>query len=181
MKTLNKKFFTHYSLLITHYSRLRRVGFTLIEILLTMGIFSLLIYLASSSLMKIQKSRLLNDKLWQTASIIRETQSRAVSGEATESSHFRFGVLFDQDFYQEFATLSDFAGRLQIYDLINDLPSSLRFVDFNLPDNCLQPNDCIIFSAIEGTPSANGSISLENQVDKEKKTIYINQQGKVNF
>ena len=156
-------------------------GFTIIEVLLAIGIFSLLIYLASSSLMKIQKSSLLNDNLWQAGSILRETQSRAASGEAVESSHFRLGVLFNRDFYQEFATLSDFAGRRQIYDLINNLPSTLTFVDFNLPDTCLQPNDCIIFSAIEGNPSSSGSISLENQAGKEKKTIFINEEGKVNF
>lgn len=156
-------------------------GFTLIEVLLTIAIFSLLIYLASSSLIKIQNSSLLNDNLWQAGSILRETQSRAVSGEATESSHFRFGVLFNQDFYQEFTTLSDFAGRRQIYDLTNNLPSALAFVDFNLPDTCLQANDCIIFSAIEGTPSSDGSISLENQADNEKQTIFINEEGKVSF
>jgi len=174
MEILNKKIFTH-------YFRRRRAGFTLIEVLITMAIFSILVYLASASFIKIQKSRLLNDNLWQIASILRQAQSKAVAGEAVNNDHLYFGVVFTEDNYQEFATLTDFANRQSAYDLTTDLPGRLIFTGFNLPDTCLQPNDCIIFSPIEGIPSADASIILENQVDGERKTIFINEEGKVSF
>ena len=156
-------------------------GFTLIEVLLTMGIFSLLVYLASVSFIKIQKSHLLTDTLWQITTILRQAQSKSVSGEAVENSHLHFGVLFSESYYQEFATLTDFANRQSVYDLTTDLPGRLIFTDFNLPDTCLQLNDCIIFSPIEGTSSTNASVSLKNQADGEKKTLFINEEGRVNF
>ena len=156
-------------------------GFTLIEALLTMGIFSLLFYLASSSFIQIQKSHLLKDSLWQLVSIIRQTQSKSASGEVLNHSHLRFGILFREDYYQEFTTTTDYTNRQQVYDLVTDLPNKLCFIDFNLPDTCIQSGDCIIFSSIEGMPSASASISLENKVSGEKKTIFINEQGKVSY
>lgn len=156
-------------------------GLTLIEMLLAVGIFSLLFYLSSVSFVKIQRSHLLSDNTWQVGAIIREAQSRALSGEAIGDDHLYFGVLFNENSYQEFATLSDFSNREQIYDLTTDLPSSLHFFSFNLPDNCLGSKDCLIFSPIEGTPSASGSIILEDLIDGDKKTIVINQEGKVSF
>jgi len=156
-------------------------GFTLMEFIVVIAIFSLLAYLASVSFVKMQKSRLLKDNVWKISSVLRQAQSKAVSGEGINGSHLRFGVLFNDDYYQEFASLTDFSNRQTDYDFVTDLPSSLIFTDFNLPDTCLIANDCIIFSPIEGSPSASGNIKLENQVDSEKKTIEINEQGKVNF
>lgn len=156
-------------------------GLTLIEMLLAVGIFSLLFYLSSVSFVRIQRSRLLSDNAWQVGAIIREAQSRALSGEAIGDDHLYFGVLFKENSYQEFATLSDFSNREQIYDLTTNLPSSLHFLNFNLPDNCLGSKDCLIFSPIEGTPSASASIILEDLTDGDKKTILINQEGKVSF
>jgi prepilin-type N-terminal cleavage/methylation domain-containing protein len=156
-------------------------GFTLIEVIIAMAIFSLLFYLASVSYYRMQKARLLDDQLWQIASILRQQQNKSTSGEVVENSQLRFGVLFADDYYQEFATLSDFNNREESYDLINDLPAKFAFVTFNLPDTCLQANDCIFFSSIEGTPSAIGTIVLENQKDGESQAISINEQGKVSF
>jgi len=156
-------------------------GFTLIELIIVMAIFSLLIYLTSTSFIQIQKSRFLNDNVWQISVILRQAQNKAISGKSIAGDHLRFGVLFSENYYQEFATLTDFANRDESYDLITNLPLKLHFIDFNLPDICLQSNDCIIFSSIEGISLANGSISLENKVDEKKKKISINQEGKVSF
>lgn len=156
-------------------------GVSVIEALLAVAIFSLLVYLASISFIQIQQSHLINDNLWQIASVIRENQSRAASAEGTGGNQFRFGVVFTQDSYQEFATLTNYAVRELTYDFTNDLPSSLAFSDFNLPNDCLQSHDCLIFSVVEATLSASGTISLENLKTGEKKGLSINAQGQVNF
>jgi len=158
-----------------------RQGATLLELVVALGIFSLLFYLALASLTKIQQSHLLADNLWQTASILRRAQSRAMSGEENNDQPLNFGVLFTADYYQEFATSSDYSHRETDFDWQTDLPSALVFEDFNLPDSCLAAADCLLFSAIEGTPSAAGQISLKNSSSGEKETIFINQLGRVDF
>ena len=156
-------------------------GFTLIETTVSLAIFSLLFYLASSSYSWMQKSRLLDDQLWQIASVLRQQQNKSASGEEAGNQQLSFGVVFRANSYQEFATLIDFNSRETSYDLDNLLADRLVFINFNLPNTCLQPNDCIIFSPIEATSSANGTVVLENEVDSKRRTIIINQQGKVSF
>ena len=156
-------------------------GVSVIETLLAVAIFSLLVYLASASFIQVQQSHLINDNLWQIASVIRENQSKAASAEGTGGNQLRFGIVFTQDSYQEFATLTNYANRELTYDFTNDLPSSFVFSDFSLPNDCFQPHDCLIFSVVEATLSASGTISLENLKTGEKKGLSINTQGQVNF
>lgn len=156
-------------------------GFTVIELIVTLGIFSFILYLSSVSFINIQKSNLLNDSLWQMAVVIRQSQSNAALGKASAETQLRFGVLFSQNYYQEFRTTSNFASRDSSFDLISNLSKSLQFVNINLPDTCLQVNDCIIFNSISGLPSAGGSVDLEVKESNDKKTISINQQGKVSY
>lgn len=151
------------------------------EVVLATGIFALIFYLAVVSFAKIQKTRLLADNAWRLVSVLREGQSRAASGEAVGDGYLSFGVLFADDYYLEFATLTDYANRLADYDLETDLSDKLEFISFNLPDNCLGLNDCIIFSPIEGTPSASGSINLKHIPENKIRTININNQGQVGF
>jgi len=159
----------------------RQSGFTVIEVIVTMAIFSLLFYLASVSYNQMQKSRLVEDQIWQVVSVLRQQQNKAALGEEVSNQQLSFGVVFTTNSYQEFATLTDFSNRETSYDLVNDLASRLEFTNLNFPNTCLQPNDCIIFSPIEGTPSASATVVLENQVGNLRKTISINQQGKVSF
>ncbi|MFC1711709.1 Tfp pilus assembly protein FimT/FimU [Patescibacteria group bacterium] len=156
-------------------------GLTLIEIVLTIGIFSLVLYFVSVSFIKVQRGNILSDNTWQITAILREAQNRSFSGEAIGEDQLHFGVLFSQNSYREFATTSNYAARDLDFDVLNNLASILEFTNINLPDNCLQPNDCIIFSPIVGTPSASGSIHLRNKVDQAIKKISINSQGKVSF
>lgn len=158
-----------------------KAGFTLIETTLVLAIFSLLVYLSSASFIQMQKARLLTDNLWQVVSVLRQSQSQAAAGEASGSGRLRFGVLFGRNFYQEFTSLTDYGARNTSFDFTTNLPERLEFTDFNLPGSCVIPNDCIIFSGLEGTPSAGGSISLTRPKDNSKKTVYINQQGGVSY
>jgi prepilin-type N-terminal cleavage/methylation domain-containing protein len=156
-------------------------GFTLIELVATLAIFSFLVYLSSISYIKIQKSRLLADNSWRVEAVLREAQAKSAAGIVEGEDLLSFGVAFSNNNYQEFATTTDFSNRQTGYDLVTDLPSNLQFINLNLPNNCFTANDCIIFSPIEGNPSNSGQLTIEDLNDGNKKTITINQLGKVNF
>lgn len=156
-------------------------GFTLIEIVVVTAIIFVLFALAVISFNQIQRSHLLNDNVQQIVSLLRQSQSQAASGEAIGEDQLYFGIVFTNDSYTEFKTLTDFSNRETDYDLTTDLADSLDFININLPDNCLGIDDCVLFSPIDGTPSASGNISLTSQTDGAVKTIYINEQGKVSF
>ncbi len=156
-------------------------GFTFIEMTVVLAICSLLFYLASASFIKLQQGRLLKDYLEQVIAVIRRAQSKVASGESLGESHLEFGVLFAPGYYQEFATLSDYANREVAFDLVTELPRELEFTDLNLPDTCLVVGDCLIYSALEATPSAGGSFILRNQSNGDFKTVFVNALGKVEF
>ncbi|PIS09011.1 hypothetical protein COT75_04080 [Candidatus Beckwithbacteria bacterium CG10_big_fil_rev_8_21_14_0_10_34_10] len=160
---------------------IKKKGFTVTEIMVVVAIFSLLIYLSSAAYIRIQKSRLLNDNLWQTSSVVRQAQNKAVSGLEEADTPLRFGVVFEADSYQEFATGSNFAARIESFDLVTNLPFPLVFTNFNLPDTCYQANDCLIFSVASGRPASSGSVSLENPRDGSSRTFFINEEGKVSY
>lgn len=156
-------------------------GFTLIEVIVVTAIVFVLFSLSAVSFSQLQKSHLLNDQAWQIITLLRQSQSQAVSGEAIDDDHLYFGIVFTNNSYLEFKTITDFNSRETEYDLTTELSDKLSLININLPNNCLAVNDCILFSPIEGTPSASGSFSLTNQADGAVKTIYINDQGKVSF
>jgi len=152
-------------------------GYTLIEVLLTIALFALLFYLASASYLQIQKSTLLNDYTEEVVSVVRQMQSRASDGESKDDQQLKFGVAFSADSYLIFATATDFAQRESEFNFTKTIPSSLIFKNYQLPDNCFQENDCVIFSSIQGLPSGEGSIVLENQNSSQHNRIFINNQG----
>lgn len=159
----------------------KKVGAALLEVVVATGIFALIFYLTIVAFVRIQRARLLADNAWRLVAVLRETQSRAASGEAVGDDYLSFGVLFTDDYYQEFATLTDYSNRQTDYDLVTNLSDKLEFINFNLPDNCLGLNDCIIFSPIEGVPATNGNISLRYIPENNIRIININNQGQVSF
>lgn len=163
------------------FELIQKKGFTLIELSTTIGIFLILFCLAAVSFFNLQKAGLLKDNLWQIAATLRQAQNRTASASSINEIHLRYGILFTSTSYDEFATTTNYLDRQQDADLQITLPSSLSFTNLNLPDNCLQAHDCIIFSTLNGIPSAAGSVTLKNNLDQEQKTISINNEGKINF
>lgn len=149
------------------------------EATVVLTIFFLLVYLSSAAFIQIKKSRLMTDYSNQVVAILRQAQLKAASGEAVNNNRLYFGVLFGSDYYQEFATLTNYSQREQSYNFTMALPGKIKFTDLNLPDDCLGINDCIIFSPAEGTVSGAAGISLIEETNGHKKTIIINQQGAV--
>jgi prepilin-type N-terminal cleavage/methylation domain-containing protein len=158
-----------------------RKGFSAIELLVGMGIFSLLLYLSSVFYSRIQRNHLFSDNIWQLAAILREAQNKAASGIVSDDNHLRYGIVFTTSNYREFATVGNFNERDQGYDLVTALPTDLQFTNLSLPNTCLQNNDCIIFSTANGTPSARGQITIEDTTQNISKVISINEEGKVSY
>lgn len=160
---------------------LSETGFSIIEMMLVLAIFFLLFYLAAVSFNKLQQKSLFQENLQQIVSVIRKTQNKAQGGESLNNQHLKFGIIFNANSYQEFATFTDFNQRQTDYDLINLLPETLNFTSLNLPDTCLAPHDCLLYAPIEATPSAAASLVLQNPGSLEKETIYINHLGQVSY
>ncbi len=156
-------------------------GFSIIEMMVVLAIFFLLFSLATIAFSRLQQKSLLDESLQQLVSVIRKTQNKAQSGEALNNQHLKFGIIFNANSYQEFATFTDFNQRQPDYDLLNLLPEILNFTDFDLPDTCLVSHDCLIYLPVQATPSARGSVALENPNSLEKKTIYINDLGQISY
>jgi prepilin-type N-terminal cleavage/methylation domain-containing protein len=156
-------------------------GFSLIELIVSIAIIFVIIYLSSVSFIRLQRSSLLSDSLWQAVSVLRQMQNRALAGESFVDDHLKFGVIFNEAGYQEFATFSDYANRRTFYDFDYTLPEKVVFTYFDMPDTCVVPNDCVIFQSLTGTASAEGNIRLFNQTDGASKRININTQGRVSY
>jgi Tfp pilus assembly protein FimT len=154
-------------------------GMTLVEAVVAMAIFLLVFYLASASFVQFYKKGGLENYLEQTTATLREAQARASAGESENDNLLYFGVLFEEDSFQQFATLSDYNNRVVSWDFSTDLDEKLSFSNISLPDSCVEANDCILFFPIEATTSASGSVTIENQ-SGESKTININTQGRIN-
>lgn len=160
---------------------LNNKGLSLIETLIGAGIFSILLYLSALFYNRVQRGRLLTDHLGQLIAIIREAQHKSATGQANGDIHFNFGLVFTSNGYQEFATTTNFVTRDTKFDLITNLPIGVRFMDINMPNNCIVNNDCIMFSPMTGTPSAIGAVTIKEDASNESKRITINQEGKVSY
>jgi prepilin-type N-terminal cleavage/methylation domain-containing protein len=156
-------------------------GFSLTEIIISVGVFCILLYMSAVSLNQIQRSRLLSDSLWQLVSIIRENQQKSSSGISSANNHLRFGIVFTNLSYKEFATTGNYANRIQSYDFITNLPPGLSFNNFNLPDSCLGVRDCLLFFPMTGTLSANGKVVIRDTGRQMEKSLLINQEGKITY
>lgn len=155
-------------------------SFTLIETIVALAIFSLLIYFASAANIYFQQSNLLNDYIEEVSVIILRSQNRALSGQIDENNnYYSFGIAFSPNGFLEFKTISDFPNRKKEDDWQTFLPSNLIFSTISLPNSCQSQNDCLIFSPLEGTISAQGILKLENLKTKKAKNIYINKMGKL--
>lgn len=156
-------------------------GLSIIETLIGAGIFSILLYLSALFYGRVQRGQLLTDNLWQLTAIIREAQHKSSSGKASGDNHLSFGVVFTGNGYQEFATTTNFISRDTAFDLSTNLPQGIRFLNINMPNNCVNNNDCILFNPMTGTPSAIGAVTMLEDSSGNSKRININQEGKVSF
>jgi len=153
----------------------KQKGFTLVEVIVAMTIFSLLAGLLSISMINTQPRASLNSTIVSLTSDIKHQQLKAISGEIKDDSTFPYGIHFESNSYTLFA-----GNTFQSSDPTNftvNLENNLSFINITFPGSSL------VFSQNTGdvsgfTPGSN-TITLHNSVTNEQKMLTVNRFGSV--
>ena len=151
-------------------------GFTIIELVTTIGIIAILAAVATLSLLGRKGTTELSITAQQIATLLREAQSRAVS----QASSTSWGVYFDNvaatsSFYAIFRG-SSYSSSTEIGH--HRLPPSVRYVPLSLP---LGSTSSVFFASFTGAPNVPLSISVELFSGTASATISVNALGAVSF
>ena len=150
-------------------------GFTLIEILVIIGIMVILVALAIPSYRFFQKESDLNNSAEEIINTLRLAQNKTLASE--EAS--KYGVYFDAVSTPNQYTLfkgENYASRDSSFDEIHKLSSFLEIYEISLAGGGSE----VVFDRISGTTSQFGSMSIGLKDNPAKtKTIYIASSGQV--
>lgn len=149
-------------------------SFTLIEILIVIGILALLIAMAFPAFRSFQAESDLNDSVNGTINALRLAQSKTLASEEASQwgIYFSTSTAFHQ--YTLFQGAS-YASRVISSDEVYDFPGSVEVYNINLGG---EPE--VVFDRLIGSTNQFGDISLRLKTDPTKKqTIYIENSGQV--
>ena len=139
-------------------------GFTLVEILLVIGMLAFLVTIITPITLDFYKSQQLDTHTRQIIQMLRRAQLSAMSVEEDCS----FGVYLTNDNYTLFRG-SSYMTRETQYDEVFDLPPIINISGLSEA----------VFSKLDGLSSATGQIILTNNI--KTNTIDINEMGRVNL
>jgi Tfp pilus assembly protein FimT len=141
-------------------------SFTLIEILLVLGILAILVFLTLPLSMSLYGSQQLDSHTQDLIQVLRRAQLKAMTAEADSS----FGIHFDENQRKYILFKGDF------FD-----PESPENEEFNLPQviTINTPFSEVIFSKLNGEPNVFGNIILDS--NGESRIININKLGRVSL
>lgn len=147
-------------------------GFTLVEIMVVIGIMSLLILVVSVNIRSFQTRAQVTQAAEELASILREAQSRSmavVNGE-NHGIHFNEGdntyTLFEGTAFSEGAPTN----------VVYSLDISIELTSVSLAD---AGND-VVFEKLTGSTADSGSVTIASKLDGSvNQTVTITNEGKI--
>ena len=154
----------------------RQRGFTLVEIVIVMGMMSILYMLSTQSLFRGIRSATLSEVTNQLHRDMRELQFRAMQGKASQSgATVDYSIRFESDryiFYPGSVYVSE-----NTENRVVPLDSSMQFTDISIP------NQTIIFARLSGDirnfTSGFDSVTLSDTSLQESIRIRVNERGVV--
>jgi prepilin-type N-terminal cleavage/methylation domain-containing protein len=158
-KITNHKKTSHFSLLTSHFKV--KAGFTLIELVVVMGIFAIMVGFASINLIHPQTQASLDTTLTSLVSDLKEQQIRAMTGDDKSA----YGVHITANNYTLFTGSSYSTG------------TEYFTVSLNSGLSISTPSD-IIFAQRSGE-TTQATFTLTNSTSSESKTIIINTLGAI--
>lgn len=156
----------------SHLSR----GYTLVELLLVVGIIGILITLITGSLTNYQVQSNVTALTSEVIAEMKEQQTRSMSGDTDGTSDSTtFGVHFDSDKYVLFRGTT--YSPVDPANIPVNIPEQMEFSDINFPGGD------IIFSRISGEVSGfipgSDSVTIKHKETDEKNEIRMNKLGVV--
>ena len=156
-------------------------GFTLVELLIVIGILIILTAVAVPSLRYFQKGSDLNNSAEEIINILRLAQNKTLVSERAS----QYGVYFDNlSIPHQYILFKgpSFDLRDDSFDEIHELSKSVEIYEINLLDEALDETNEIVFERLTGETSQSGNVSLILTTNLGKtKTIYIESSGLVSF
>jgi len=149
-------------------------GFTLVELLVIVGILVILATISVSVFRFFQRESDLNNNAEETINILRLAQSKTLASEGAS----QYGVYFDTSVSPHQYILfkgSDFATRDASFDEIYELSNTVEIYEINLGGG----NE-VVFNRLTGETNQPGNITLRLKTDPTKnRIIYIEDYGQV--
>jgi len=148
------------------------MGFTLLEVLIVIGILSVISVLGSSIYSSYTKNIEINTTAQVISSDLKQMQSKAMTGD----SGLKWGIHFvnnTRNYYELFSTPTDYNDASKIVATTNYLPNGILFSD---PTS--SSNKDIIFSRITGNTSASSVSITSNGIIQ---TISVSSVGTVSY
>ncbi len=148
-------------------------GFTLVELLLVMGLFAILVGLSTTNFLSFQHRTTLTAGTETLLSDIKSQQTKAMVGLAPNGSSDNFGILLSQNQYILFrgSTYSSSDSS----NFVVALPSNIQI------KSIIFPNSQIIFSKgsgeIAGFSGSQNTFVIQNLSGNEQKTVVVNRYG----
>ncbi len=150
-------------------------SFTLVELLVIVGILIVLIALSIPSFNFFQKKSDLNNSTEEIISTLRLAQNKTIASEGGS----QWGVYFSTSTIPHQYILfkgSDYGSRDTSFDEIHKLPERTEVYEINLTG----ATSSVAFNRVVGTTNQFGNFSLRLQADVSKtKTIYIENSGQI--
>ncbi len=151
-------------------------GLTIIELVITMSIFSLLSGIITVSLLGSSRSASLNSALTALISDIKTQQIKAVTGDTQgRSESDNYGIYFESNRYILFRGQSYNPSEPSNFTVT--LSESLELANITFPSSTL------VFAKgsgeVIGFQSGANSLVIKNNIDNQQKTITVNRLGVV--
>jgi prepilin-type N-terminal cleavage/methylation domain-containing protein len=145
-------------------------GFTLIELIIVVGIFLLLVALVVPALVFFKRQSLLDSTAQEIFNTLRLAQNKTLSSEGASS----FGVYFETNKFTLFKGAVYSAGAPD--NEIHNLDTTLRISEINLGGSQ------VVFDRLSGTTANSGFLKIESVQDSTKnKYVYIENSGTVSL
>lgn len=149
-------------------------GFTLIELIVVMGIILMLFGFVSFNSVSVERKTSLNSTADNLVSDMATQQTKAMLGAGTTSGN-SYGIYFEQDKYTLFEGTTYSSSNPS--NFIVSLNSAIVFTNITFPSNS------IIFSArtgeINGFSSVQNTITIQDSQSTKTETITVNRYGVV--
>ena len=158
----------------SQFFKAKRKGFTMLEIMLVLGLFSILLVLSLPALRSFEKTSDVTNAKDEIVSVLRIAHSKTLASE----SDTRYGVYFDDiaDPHQYVLFQGDsYASRVVAFDEVHKLGASVEFSSISFGGG-----KEVVFDRVVGTTSQSGSTVLEYKADSTKgETIYVERSGNI--